>query len=187
MLVLSQAEEERLVAEYSKIAWKFVHRFADGKGSSIFSPEDLYQECMVVLIAHRNRCETREQLKRIQTMEIVNAMCRFVLRNQALRLDANRTNQIKRILGSCAKKVALEKAEHLAYDGTASLDMVVEETALEQFVENDAKLGELERIAVQKKREGRTVGEIAEFTGRSHQMVSHALKTARKKYDRFIA
>ena len=185
MVVLTEREEKNLLSEYSKIAWKLVHRFADGRASSIFTQEDLYQECMLVLVKHMRKCETKQQLKNIQAMDLVNAMTRFVLKNQAVRLDCNRTNEVKRIIETCARKTCLSEAEALPYDGLSSIEAVIEKVAFEQFLDKTS-VRPVEAEAMTKRMEGHTVCEIAEMTGRSHQVISYALKTGKRKYDEFV-
>ena len=186
MVVLSQIEESKLLSDYSRIAWKLVHQFSDNRASSIFSQEDLYQECMIVLIKHMQKCESKEQLRRIQSMDLINAMTRFVLKNQAVKLDCNRTDQAKRILQNTARKVTLSKAEDIAYSGQESIDYLIEEITLESFLEQKT-VRDMEREVVNRIKDGLTVMEIAEELGQSHQVVSYALKNARKKYEKYVA
>ena len=186
MVVLTPQEEARLLSDYSKIAWKLVHRYSDGRSSSLFSQEDLYQECMLVFVKHMQKCEDKSQLRRIQTMDLINAMTRFLLKNQALKLDANRTDQTRRILDTCAKKACLDELTGM-YDFAAdSIDEVIEDATFEQFLKR-TKTRPLERTVMQKRKEGYKVSEIAQMTGRSHQVISYILKSTKKKYDNFVA
>lgn len=186
MVVLTPAEEAKLLNDYSRIAWKLVHRFSDGRFSTIFSQEDLYQECMLVLIKHMKKCDEKYQLLRIQTMELVNAMTRFVLKNQVVKLDCNRTDQARRIIDSCAKRTRFDELVCIGEPIESSIDELLEEITLEQFFEK-SNLRPIEKTAMLKKRDGYRVGEIAEMTGQSHQVVAYAVKSARKKYDEFVA
>ena len=186
MVVLTHEEESKLLADYSRISWKLVHQFSGGCGSSIFSKEDLYQECMMVLVKHMNKCETKEQLRRIQSMDLINAMTRFVLKNQAVKLDSNRTDQIKKILEECARSVTLSKAEHLAYTGSDSIDYLIEEITLESFLAQKS-VRSIEKMVVELTHDGLSVVEIAKESGKSHQVISYALKKARRKYEKYIA
>lgn len=186
MVSLSSQEEARLLRDYEKIAWKMVHQFSSGRGSSIFSKEDLYQECMLVLVKHMQKCETLQDLRRIQTMNLVNAMTRYVLKNQAVRLDHNRTDQAKRIIENCPKRVSIDEAVEFLYGGPESIEDLIENITLEQFVEN-CKLRPMEKISVMESQKGLNVVEIAEIYNKPHQTVSYALKSAKKKYDEFVA
>ena len=184
MIVLSRIEEEKLLSDYSRIAWKLVHRFSDGRGSSIFSQEDLYQECMLVLVKHMNKCETKKELRFIQTMDLINAMTRFVLKNQVVRIDHNRTDQTKQILAGAAKKVALTCMEDALYHDFEN--ELIEKITFDQFIDQKI-LRPLEKMTLLKMQEGYTVEEISRESGRSHQTVSYARKSAKKKYDEFVA
>ena len=55
---LSPEEEENILNKYSLICWKVVNRFVKQRKSSIFDKDDLYQECMLVLVRHMQRCKT---------------------------------------------------------------------------------------------------------------------------------
>ena len=184
MIVLSPIEEEKLLSRYSKVAWSLVHRFAGGRSSSVFSKEDLYQECMLTFVKHMRRCETKEELTSISMMNLVNVMTRFVLKNQVLKIDHNRTDQIKEILERAGKKVPLTCMEDAMYRDFE--DEIIEKITFDQFLDSD-DLRPIERIAMEQTRRGYSNEEIAQETGRSHQVVSYAKKSARKKYADFVA
>lgn len=184
MVTLTPMEEEKILSDYSEIAWKMVHRFSDGKGSSIFSQEDLHQECMLVLIQHMYKCETKEDLKRFHPVNLVNAMTRFVLKNQIIRLDHNRTDQSRQILNSCPQKAPLEDAATVA--AKDDIDQLIEGIAFEQFL-NSKMVRPFERTALLKMKDGYQFVEIAEETGKKYQVVQYAIKSARNKYAKFIA
>lgn len=186
MVVLSQIEEQELLKDYDKIVWRLVHRYSDGNGSSRFTQEDLYQECMLVLLKHMNKCETKEELRSIQVMDLVNAMTRFVLRNQAVKLDANRTSEFKTIMGNCARNVNLTEAESEALQGGDPYDTVVENVAFEQFLDR-VDLRDLDKEVLGLLRDGYRVKEVARMVGRSHQVVSYAVKRAKRKYESFVS
>lgn len=186
MVSLTQQEEAQLIENYSKIAWKLVHRFAGGRGSSIFSREDLYQECMLVLIKYIKRCEYRDELCAFHPMNFVNAMTRFVLKNQVVRIDHNRTNQTKRMIETCPRKAEFEKAFEVQYGGSDSIDDLIEKISMEQFLET-ARLRPMEKTALEQRLKGFDVTEIARICDKPHQTVSYALKSAKRKYDEFVA
>lgn len=182
MIVLSQIEENKLLSDYSRIAWKLVHRFSRGKASSVFSKEDLYQECMLVLVKHMNKCETKEQLRRIQTMNLVNAMVRFVLRGQAIRLDPNRTDKVKITLSELKSSVPISQLIDL--DDGATEDDIIARIDFERFFET---LPEDHRCAIKQMSQGFKQREIGQHMGKTQQWAQWVRKTTREKYDAYCA
>lgn len=183
MVVLTPQEEAKLMDDYSKICWKLVHRFSQNKGSSIFDMDDLYQECMLALVKHMHKCEEKSQLRRIQIMDLVNAMARFVLKNQVVRLDANRTDKIKQILANVAKKqsVDLLKEDDLCKD---PIEALISRMDYELF---EAVLSPMEREVLRKRGEGFKGREIASALGCSHQCVFGCMSRAKHKYEAFAS
>lgn len=186
MVVLSEMEEKRLLDDYSNVAWKLVHRFSDGKISSLFSQEDLYQECMLVLLKHMNNCETKEELRSFHPMNLINAMSRYVLRNQAVKLDSNRTAEMSVGLENCAKNVPLSDLDIMIRRIDDPYDEIIEEITFEQFMESKT-VKDADKEILSMLKDGYRVGEIADMTGRSHQVVSYSVRKAKRKYDAFVA
>ena len=182
MVVLSQIEEEKLLKDYSRISWGLVHRFSDGKGSSVFSQEDLYQECMLALVKHMKKCETKEELRHFHPVNLINAMTRFVLRGQTVRVDHNRTNKIRQIVESAPKKVSLSEVESLS--NPQSEDDLIRRMDFERFM---SSLPQLQRETLSLLGMGYTQTEAADSIGRAQSWVAASRKDAKRKYDAYLA
>lgn len=182
MVVLSEQEESRLISAYSNIVWSLVHRFSDGKTSSVFSQEDLYQECMLVLVKHMRKCETKEQLRRFQTMDLVNAMTRYVLRCQAVRLDCNRTDQARGILAAMQSTQPFDALINI--DDPQTEDDIIARMDYESFIKT---LSEEHREALKLISEGYRQWEIGEMMGKTQQWARWVRKDTKRKYDAFLA
>ena len=61
-LTLSESKKEEVMSNYSRIAWRTVHRYRKTKRLTREDMQDLHQECMVKLIEHMNKCETEDEL-----------------------------------------------------------------------------------------------------------------------------
>ena len=186
MIVLTPEEELRVLEDYSRIAWAFVHRFSDGRGSSLFTQEDLHQECMLVFVRHMAKCERKEELMRFNPMDFINAMTRYVLKNQAVRLDPNRTANFASTISRVPQTLPLDDVQYVANRQTDPIEEIIERVTLEQFV-SQPNIRELERDAIRAMSAGCKVKEAAKRLGKSHQVISYALHTAKKKYSDFVA
>ena len=178
-MMLTREEETKLLNDYDKIVWKMVNRFCGSNKSSIFTKDDLYQECMIVLIRHMQNCKTYEELRRIQTMELVNVMTRYVLSSQAAHLDVNRTSEVKKILQGMAGSVSYDSLV-IASSGEDAVEIM----DYENFV---STLTPLQKRIVRLKEDGYTNRQVSRMLGVSDQSVSEALKRARTRYDQYMA
>lgn len=182
MIVLTPQEEEQLLADYSRVAWKLVHRFSDGRHSSVFSQEDLYQECMLVLIKHMQKCETKEDLRHFHVMEMINAMTRFVLKGQAVRLDPNRTNKVKQTLQSLKGTVSISDVAGLQ-DLTSEDDWI----AMIDFGRYLDTLTPCEKDFVLLTKCGYRQVETSQKLGKSRQWGWYMKDSTKRKYDAYFA
>lgn len=182
MVVLSHAEESKLLENYSKIAWRLVHRFSDGKFSSIFSQEDLYQECMLVLIKHMRRCEDEKELYRFHAMDMINAMTRYVLRSQPVHVDPNRTDRMRVTLSGMQTTRQIDSLVDLP--ASANEDDIITMIDFERFLE---MLSNSHREALKKMSAGYPQHEIGTDMGKTQQWARWVRKDAKRKYDEYMA
>lgn len=178
-MVLTREEEARLLADYSNIVWKIVNRFCAGKSSAIFDRDDLHQEGMILLINHMKNAKTHDELKRFQTMDLVNVMTRYVLKSQAVRLDANRTSTAKQTLSNLSGTVCYE-----------SISLAANEEDRDALIDFDAFVETLtpkQRDIILLKRKGYSNAEIARMRNICDQSVGETIKRAYRAYAEFAA
>lgn len=179
-MVLTWDEEQRLLEDYSKIVWKIVRRFCGGKRSSIFEPEDLYQEGMIVLIHHMKQAKTREELRKFQSMEIVNVLTRYVLGAQAVSLDVNRTSTAKKTLNNMSGTVCYDEQLTLAAP-CEDEDVLID---FDAFMDT---LPKAQQEILRLKKQGLNNKEVAARRNITAQAVSQAVRRAHQAYAAFAA
>lgn len=180
-MVLTREEEKELLADYHKIAWKIVNRFCSGGHSNgVFDRDDLYQECMIVLIKHMQDAKCKEELRRFQTMDLVNVMTRCVLGSQAVRLDINRTDKAKKTLNSLKGTVCYDdmRVEDLNQENR---DTYID---FEMFVDT---LPQRQREIILLKGKGYNNTEIAKLQNITPQSVGEFISRAQRAYHRYAA
>lgn len=176
---LSPEEEKNILTKYSLICWKVVNRFAKQRKSSIFDKDDLYQECMLVLVRHMQRCKTREEMDRIQTMELVNVMTRYVLGSQAVWLDVNRTDKARQTLQGLKGSISLDAGDDVvptSFDVDDRLDF-------ERFL---SSLSEKQRSIILARIRGENNKEIASRLGCTPQAVGDIVRRVRGHYQAYM-
>lgn len=183
-MVLSVQEENRILEKYSMISWKIVHRFASGKASAIFDKDDLYQECMIVLLKHKSKCSTKEEMNNIQAMDLVNALTRYVLKAQCVKLDSNRTDSVKRILESMPSTVNIENIRSLAaLHSSRNEDDAISMIDLTLFLDT---VTPFERDVIDMKLAGHKSKEVAAALGVSGAYITQTLHRIKEKYSRYL-
>ena len=185
MIVLTAQELSALMDDYNMIAWSVTRRFVGTKTSSLFDIEDLHQECMLVLVKHMQSCETKAQLRQIQTMELVNAMTRYVLKTQTVRLDHNRTDQAKRILDSAPRRTSYENLEELTMIGRNPVDDLIDVLCFESFVQ--AECTPTEQQIVSMRRDGASYTEISRRRNVSPQSIHKSVHRVADRYRKYVS
>lgn len=173
-MVLTPQEESKLLNDYSKISWKMVNRFCGNRKSSIFAPEDLYQECMLVLVKHMQACETVSGLRNIQTMDLVKAMSQYVLRCQAVHVS-DRTDRMKETLQSLRGSVPIDTlfdVRSIDDDQDAVIDF-------ERFIDT---LTPVQQEVIRLKSSGYSNKQIAEKRNCTTQGVTDIIRRTHKAY-----
>jgi DNA-directed RNA polymerase specialized sigma24 family protein len=145
----------------------------------MFTDEDLYQECMIVLIEHMHKCQSREELMRFQTMDLVNAMTRFVLKNQAVWLDCNRTDRVKKTLNSLETTVCFDKLSLASSD--EDQDLIID---LDRFMSG---LKQKEREIMEMKKAGYSDSSIARIRKDiTSQAVGQLVRRTHKAFKKYM-
>lgn len=81
---LTTKQEEELLNHYDKLLWSVVHRFRRKHYQGYNNRDDLHSECVLVFIKHIRACKDWEEISRVPILDMVHAMCLYVLSEQAL-------------------------------------------------------------------------------------------------------
>lgn len=176
---ITPEEEKNILNKYSLICWKVVSRFAKQRKSSIFDKDDLYQECMLVLVKHMQRCKSREEMDRIQTMDLVNVMTRYVLGSQAVWLDVNRTDKARQTLQGLKGSISLDAGD-VVVPTTVDVDDRID---FERFL---SSLSEKQRSIILARIRGESNKEIASRIGCAPQAVTEIVRRVRSHYRAYM-
>lgn len=175
---LTTYQEEQLIQQYDRLLWSVVHRFKRRKHDGYQNKEDLHSECVLVFLKHIRSCETMDDVQKVPIRDMINAMCRFVLGEQALSYP-RRTSNFRQVMESAPSKVdytEVEKEETLRYE---PLNDVLDEIAFKNFY---ATLSPMEQKIVVKKLEGYRNREIARDLGVTDVVMTRAIQRLRKIY-----
>ena len=175
---LTTVQEEQLIEQYDRLLWSIVHRFKRRKNDGYQNKEDLHSECMLVFLKHIRSCDTMDDIRKIPIRDMINAMCLFVLGEQALSYP-KRTSDFRQVMDSAASKVdytELDREESLRQE---PLNDALDEIAFKDFC---ATLSPLEREVVVKKLEGLKNREIARDLGVTDVVMTRTIQKMRKFY-----
>lgn len=175
---LTSCQEEQLIQQYDRLLWSIVHRFKRRNYGGYDNREDLHSECVIVLLRHIRSCETMNDVKRIPIRDMINAMCRFVLGEQAVTYP-QRTTDFSKII-----KKAPHKTDYIAVDRDSgqrreSLDDALDEIAFRDYL---STLSAQDRRIIQMKLEGKRNRDVAQAFGVTDVVITRTLKRLRKNY-----
>ena len=94
---MSQEQEEQFLMNYSDAVWKIVNLFRSGMKNGT-SDEDLHQEGMIVLMAHARKAKDEEELRIFPRMEIKNAICRYLMKQEVVNYPKTRTSDYTKVV-----------------------------------------------------------------------------------------
>ena len=128
---VSREREEQYLREQSKAVWKIVNTFRMAMKYQT-SDEDLYQEGMIVLINHLRQAADERELRRFPTMDIKNAICRFLMQQEVVNFPKTRTTDYRKVV-SATRRTPIESALFIRHpDGE---DMWIDKIDFETFLE----------------------------------------------------
>ena len=81
---LTAQQKTSLVEKYDLLIWKTIHSFSRRCSNPQCSKEDLYQECVIVLLKHAQNAQTIEEAERFPFMDMHNAMCIYAMGSTAV-------------------------------------------------------------------------------------------------------
>lgn len=176
---LTQVQEEALIQHYDKIIWSIVQRFRRKNGSYIDDQDDLHSECMVVFIAHIHNSSTMEDLRKIPVRDMINAMCLYVLGEQAVSFP-KRTTNFSSVIRTMKGRAEYEKLDKWANSSSNNIDEAIDKLAFQQFYDS---LPHQDRMVVRMKMNGYKNREIAQLLGVNDVKITRTIKRIKKAYD----
>ena len=175
---LTSQQEEQLMQQYDRLLWSVVHRFKRKMHSGYNNKEDLHSECAMVFLNHIRSCETMDDIQKVPILNMINAMCRFVLGEQALSYP-RRTSNFRQVMETVASKVdyaEVDRDENKRYEPiNDALDVVA-------FKDFFVGLSPVDQKIITMKLEGRKNREIARDLGVTDVMMTRAIQRLRKFY-----
>lgn len=199
-MVLSYEEELKIVKNYEQIAWRTVRRFMKS-GTVLCDLEDLHSECMVVLIEHLRSVKRKEDIYRLQVMDLVNAMSRYLMKKQMLSVGV-RTTSMHKLIDAMPKSTTMDVAAT-----RGEVKMVSREPIRVNFTESEVYysgliedtvptiidyrdfcdgLDEREKFILKQRQEGNFDKEIAVKLGVSPRRVGAIADRVRDRYKKYI-
>lgn len=175
---LTAYQEEQLLQKNDRLLWSVVHRFKSKHYNGYDNMEDLHSECVLVYLKHIRSCETMDDIKKVPILDMINAMCRYVLGEQALSYPPRTTN-FRQVMESAASKVdyvELDRDENLRSE---PLNDTLDEIAFKDFY---AALPPMEQKIVAMKLDGHRNREVARDLGVTDVEITRALQKIRKLY-----
>lgn len=177
-MTLTQREEEELIQQYDKLIWSVVHRFKRRKNDGYQNKDDLHSECVIVFIKHIRACKTMEEVKKIPFRDMINAMCQYVLGEQALTYP-KRTSNFRHVMESVPGKADLSEVDLDASCIHASLNDALDMVAFRDFF---GTLSADDQKIIRMKLDGRRNRDIADSLGVSDVAMTRALKKLLRLY-----
>lgn len=183
-LVLSESKKEEVMSNYSRIAWRTVHRYRRTKRLSREDTEDLHQECMVKLIEHFNKCESEDDLYSLQIMNLVNAMTKYMMRGCTF-TGTQSTEDFRKLIDAQPEAVSLSDLfdSELTYQSRLSIeDNIISKIDMELFLKT---LTDKQREVLTAKLQGYKDVDIARRDHVSRKAVCTHNKAIRRRYEKF--
>lgn len=172
---VSREREEQYLREQSRAVWKIVNTFRMGMKYQT-SDEDLYQEGMIVLINHLRQAKDEQELKKFPTMDIKNAICRFLMKQEVVSFPKTRTTDYRKVVTS-TRRTPIECAIHIKHpDGE---DIWIDQIDFESYLET---IPERSRDMLLAKLSGEKPTEIAKRFNVTPGAVTHSIQKTITRY-----
>jgi len=183
-LTLSESKKEEVMSNYSRIAWRTVHRYRKTKRLTREDMQDLHQECMVKLIEHMNKCETEDELTSLQIMDLVNAMTKYMMSGCTF-TGTRSTEDFRKLVSVQPETTPLSELfdSELVNQETSSFeDGVIMKIDMERFLQ---LLTEKQRCIFNDKLLGYRNAEIARKENIHKMTINGQISAIRNKYNKF--
>ena len=182
-MYLTPEQEEFYVRKYDRLVWSVVHHFRNRNAfQDSDNRDDLYQECMYVLVLSLRKAPTMEGY-RPPILDMINAMCRFTL----LQLAASypkRTSDYKKRISETRCPMDMDALESVAGDSDKGFDETELAMVFRNFMES---LTPRERLYVRLKLLGSTNRDIGRRFGVSDVGMTRQMARIHQKYNQCAA
>lgn len=182
-MTLTPQQEEEFILSHKKMVWYIVWRFKSRHaGTANLSNQDLFQECMLPLVAHMKNAKSERELNHsIPVRDMVNAMCRFVLRNQAVSYP-KRTSSFKKTIQSAPASVSIDEMDFVwAPSSAENVNFAIDYEQFKQTLSPSAA------NILHLRESGMTNREIAQTLNISDAAVTQSLKRTLEKYNKYAS
>lgn len=178
---LTTEQEENLICQYDRLLWKMVHHFCGKHRRGYENKEDLHSECVLVFLRHIRSCKTMEEIRRVPTRDMMNAMCVYIIGEQPVSYP-KRTAQFRQIISQSANQSSTDGKNTKAPNDICG-DVVDKIMFLDFFRKLPAK----DREIIQMKLDGCKNREIAISMGFSDTQITRIIQRIRRHYREYAA
>jgi RNA polymerase sigma factor (sigma-70 family) len=172
---MSQEQEEQFLMNYSDAVWKIVNLFRSGMKNGT-SDEDLHQEGMIVLMAHARKAKNEEELRIFPRMEIKNAICRYLMKQEVVNYPKTRTSDYTKVVRA-TKREPLEAAFCILSEDNE--DKWIYSIDMNEYLKT---IPEKARDVFMAKLSGEKTTEIAKRLGLTPGAVTHSVQKTLKRF-----
>lgn len=181
-MYLTPQQEREAVERYDKLVRSVVYNFRKRISASLDNYDDMYQECMLVLLESIRKYPYTTGY-RPPIKDMIHALCHYTLGEQILSYP-KRTNSYKRVINSASTKVDYKVVDTNALFASNTIQDCEDRIACREFLDT---LTPEERMLVHLKLEGGTNRYAARISGLPEMTVSRRIKGVYEKYKKFIA
>lgn len=179
---MSQEQEEQFLMNYSDAVWKIVNLFRSGMKNGT-SDEDLHQEGMIVLMAHARKAKDEEELRIFPRMEIKNAICRYLMKQEVVNYPKTRTSDYTKVVRA-TKREPLEAAFYILSEDNE--DKWIYDIDMNEYLKDMNEylktIPEKARDMFMAKLSGEKTTEIAKRLGLTPGAVTHSVQKTLKRF-----
>lgn len=172
---LTMEQKEELLRKNDRILWSVVHKFRRRlTAGQCDDKEDLHSECVVVYIRYLNACCSEQDMRKIPVLDMVNAMCQYVLGEQVLSYP-KRTGDFRKKLSTVPKRTDYSDAE----EGWTPMDDALDEIVFGDFY---AGLSAQDKLVVKHKLRGETNREAGRALGLGDTTMTRTIQRLKGVY-----
>lgn len=172
---LTMEQKEELLNKNDRVLWNVVHKFKRRLTSGGHDDkEDLHSECVVVYVRYLNSCRSEQDMRKIPVLDMINAMCQYVLGEQVLSYP-KRTADFRKKLNIVPKRMSYDDIE----DGYDPTDDTLDEITFGSFY---AGLSDADKRVVNHKLRGETNREAGRALGLGDTTMTRTIQRLKAVY-----